>query len=87
MAKVKESVFQRRCIEHWAASGFVVIKTKPGSASAPKGFPDTIVFAPQGVVYAAEFKSKGGKLSAIQKYWKKKLEDLGHTFLVMVAGE
>lgn len=43
-----------------------------------RGVPDRIVLMPRGRVYFVELKRpKGGKLSEMQKWWHKKLRELG----------
>lgn len=45
------------------------------------GVPDRIILLPGGRVWFAELKRpKGGKLSAAQKWWAKKLIDLGFNY-------
>lgn len=44
------------------------------------GVPDRIILLPGGLIIFAETKRpKGGKVSIIQKWWKKRLEALGFT--------
>lgn len=48
------------------------------------GVPDRIILLPGGRVIFAELKRpKGGKLSSLQKWWAKKLIDLGFTHWVI----
>lgn len=48
------------------------------------GVPDRILLLPGGRIYFVETKRpKGGRLEALQKWWKKRLENLG--FWVFVA--
>lgn len=78
-----ESVFQKRTIEHFEQMGFLVGKTKPGPASFGKGFPDTLVLRPDGTAFFVEFKAADGRLSPMQRYWKDKLEAMGHVVEVL----
>ena len=45
----------------------------PGNA----GVPDRIVLLPGGKIRFIEFKKPGGRLSALQKYWGTRLQELG----------
>lgn len=48
------------------------------------GVPDRIILLPGGLVIFAELKRpKGGKLSELQKWWRKKLHSLGFWFVVI----
>lgn len=46
------------------------------------GAPDLIVWLPEGQVLAIECKSKAGRLSDAQAWWKEHLTRLGHDYIV-----
>ena len=47
------------------------------------GFPDRTVIFPNGHIYFVEFKTETGRLSKLQKFWQRKLSDLGFRFYVV----
>lgn len=60
-----------------SAGGLCLKWNSPGNA----GVPDRIVLLPGGRVIFVEMKRpKGGRLSRLQKWWAKKLIDLGFTY-------
>ena len=49
-----------------------------------EGFPDRILLMPRGITCFVELKRpKGGRLSEMQKYWHKKLDELGYEVFVV----
>lgn len=60
-----------------AAGGLCLKWVCPGWA----GVPDRIVLLPGGrIVFVETKRPKGGRLSAMQKWWRKKLTDLGFKY-------
>lgn len=47
------------------------------------GVPDRIAIYPNGRIEFIEFKKKGGRLSALQKWWGRRLAALGCTYKVI----
>ncbi len=73
-----ESNFKAKEREHFEGIGWKFIVLDPGGG-VPKGFPDTLCLSPNGYSCYVEWKkSKNAKRQALQDYWNKKLNSMGH---------
>ncbi|MCP3700274.1 MAG: VRR-NUC domain-containing protein [Aliivibrio sp.] len=72
--KITESQLQNKRIKELEKQGYYVIKTK---LTNKNGIPDIIAIAPNSNVLFCEVKTKTGKVSKLQEYRLKELEDYG----------
>lgn len=77
MTKLEKDIEARLRKTVEAAGGYCLKWVCPGWV----GVPDRIVLLPGGrIVFVETKRPKGGKLSAMQKWWAKKLIDLGFKY-------
>lgn len=73
-----ESNFKAKQREDFESIGWKFIVLDPGGG-VPKGFPDTLCLSPTGYSCYVEWKkTKNAKRQALQEYWNKKLNSMGH---------
>lgn len=73
-----ESIYQKKVIAKWEKAGYYVLKL---ARTNKNGIPDLICIKPNEVIFV-EVKKENGKLSALQKYRIKELEDFGFKVLI-----
>jgi Holliday junction resolvase len=74
-----ESTYQRRLKKHFEGKGWLVIKIIRATVN---GYPDLILLHPNRPTIFIEVKNTGGKLSPVQEYRIKELNERGFIALV-----
>jgi Holliday junction resolvase len=74
-----ESTYQRRLKKYFEGKGWLVIKIIRATVN---GYPDLILLHPNRPTIFIEVKNTGGKLSPVQEYRIKELNELGFIALV-----
>lgn len=77
-----ESKLQARCIRYCKERGWPVWHDRSHKKNQP-GWPDMIVFKPEGEVKLVELKAAGGKLRKEQEAMKRQFMFLGHGIQVV----
>lgn len=77
-----ESRLQARCLQYCRERGWPVWHDWSRKRNNP-GWPDLIVFQPDGVVKLVELKAAGGKLRKEQEFLRRQFMFLGHTIDVV----
>lgn len=73
-----ERNFKKKTQDDLKKQGWVFIQLV-ADASIPMGFPDTLCLSPTGYHCFVEWKqSEKAKKQPLQKYWNKKLNNMGH---------
>lgn len=74
MEKIREREIERRLVEGVKRKGGHAIKLSP----TQKGLPDRLIILPAGKTLFVELKRPGGRIAAIQRYWQRRLQEMGH---------
>lgn len=78
----RETDYQRKVREDYEEQGCIVIKMNPGS-DVPMGFPDLLILMPCGATRLIEMKAPDGSTSPAQKYWHRRLHEMGHDAMLV----
>ena len=78
--KVSERDVERHLVQAVALKGGITFKTR---AIGRPGFPDRIVFLPDGAMWLIELKAKGGRLSGPQKRFAEDMRRLRQRYVCL----
>lgn len=71
----EESLFEGRLKRYCDAQEWECLKLR---IDGENGFPDRTILGPDGNVFFAELKAKNGTLRGRQKWWLRRLQELGY---------
>lgn len=78
-----ERNFKKHVQKTFRDAGWIVIQLQIISGIS-MGFPDTLFIGPKAKIFFVEWKkSDKAKFQPLQKYWHKKLRDMGHQVYVI----
>lgn len=74
MEKIREREIEKRLVDGVKSRGGHAIKLSP----TLKGLPDRLLILQGGKTLFVELKQPDGRVASIQRYWQKRLQQMGH---------